>query len=68
MLLTQLAYKAKNIASFNIWKGKLSLKLGKDDRNIYISDIDNVININLGSDEDSLASDEGRLKFLGPVR
>ena len=61
VMILSLAYKAKNIASYNIWNGKLSLKIGKDDRDIYISHIDDLINIGLASDEDIL-------EFLNPVR
>ena len=48
------AFREKKIASYNFWKGKLSLKLKKDNKEITISHIDDLININLAVAEDRL--------------
>ena len=46
------AKKAKKIETFNIWKGKLSIKIGPNDRDIPIRHIQDLIDINLASEDD----------------
>ena len=46
------AYKHKVIQSYNIWKGRISLKLVKDGENIFITHIQDLIDINLATEED----------------
>ena len=49
----RLSYKAGKILSFNLWKGKLSLKL--ENRNISIEHIDDLIDLNLADENDRLS-------------
>ena len=44
------ALRQKKISSYNLWKGKLSLKI--DDRDFKICHIDDLIDLNLAEDED----------------
>ena len=47
------AFKAKKITSYNIWKGKLSLKI--DEQQFFISHIDDLIDIGLADEDDRLS-------------
>ena len=46
------ALRQKKIASYNLWKGKLSVKI--ENRDYHISHIDDLIDLNLAEDEDKV--------------
>ena len=48
------AYHAKKIKSYNLWKGKLSIKCN-DDKDYVISHIDDLIDLDLADEEDRLS-------------
>ena len=45
------AYHAKKFKSYNLWKGKLSIKCN-DDKDYVISHIDDLIDLDLADEED----------------
>ena len=47
------AFKAKRITSFNLWKGKLTIKM--NDQTILISHIEDLIELDLAAEEDRLS-------------
>ena len=47
------ALKAKKIESYNLWKGKLSIKMAN--QNYSISHIDDLIELNLADEDDRLS-------------
>ena len=51
------AHKLKQIFSYNVWKGKLSIKMLEDSPETKIAHIDDLIDIGLASEED-------KIKFL----
>ena len=46
------AYKTKQIDSYNMWKGKLTLKMEKNGKNITISHVQDLIDIGLACEDD----------------
>ena len=49
------AYKAKKIVSFNMWKGKLTLKVDNEGEDISISHVQDLIDIGLACEDDKLS-------------
>ena len=46
------AKKAKKIESYNLWKGKLTLKFEKKDKDTVIGHIQDLIDIGLANEDD----------------